>query len=77
MSLDRLENIVVAKFIVFNPELPVLFDKRFDDRKPVSGKFLVLGAMYFIMSPLFKWYISADEENKPANSVVLFLNYSK
>ena len=39
--------------------------------------YLVFGAVDLIMSPLFERNVSADKENKPANSVVLFLNDSK
>ena len=42
-------------------ELPVLPDKRFDDREFIYFEFLVLWRMGIIKSPLFKRDISADE----------------
>lgn len=59
------------------PEQPVLFDERLNDRQLIREEFLVFGAVDLIMSPLFERNVSADKENKPANSVVLFLNDSK
>ena len=43
----------IAETIILVPKLPVLFDEGFDDGKFVRGKFLVLGAVYLIVSPLF------------------------
>ena len=42
-------------------ELPVLPDKRFDDREFIYFEFLVLWRMGIIKSPLFKRDIFADE----------------
>ena len=49
-----------------------MFDERLDDREAVSGKFVGI-----IEGPLLERDISADEVQEPANSFVLFLNYSK
>lgn len=77
LRFDRLKDVAITQTIVFNPKLPVLFDKGFDDGKFVCGKFLIGRAVDFIMSPLFERDISADKENKPANLLMLFLNNSK
>ena len=53
LGVYRRYSFPVTKAIILVPELPVLFDEGFDDRKPVGGKFLVFGAVYLIMSPLF------------------------
>ena len=42
-------------------DLPVLPDKRFDDREFIYFEFLILWRMEIIKSPLFKRDISADE----------------
>lgn len=68
--------LAVAEAVIFVPELPVP-DERFDDGKFIREEFLVLWAVEFIMSPLFERDVFADEENKPADLFVLFLNDSK
>lgn len=75
LGFDGLDSFAIAEAVVFVPELPVLFNKGFDDREPVGGKFLILGTVDFVMSPLPQWDVSADKENKPANLLILFLNY--
>ena len=77
LGLYRRNCFTVAETIILVPKLPVLFDKGFDDREFVRGKFLVGRAVDLIMSPLFQRDISADEENKPANLLILFLNDSE
>ena len=42
----------VTEAIILIPELPVLLDEGFDDRKLIGSKFLVFGAVDFVMSPL-------------------------
>ena len=54
-----------------------MFDERLDDREAVSGKFVVFRGVGIIEGPLLERDISADEVQEPANSFVLFLNYSK
>ena len=67
----------IAEAVVFVPEPPVLFDKGLDDGESVGGEFLILGTKDFVMSLLLERDVSADEENKPANLLRLFLNYSE
>ena len=54
-----------------------MFDERLDVREAVSGKFVVFRGVGIIEGPLLERDISADEVQEPANSFVLFLNYSK
>ena len=63
--------------IVFKKELPVLLNGRLDNREMVGGKFVVFRGVGIIEGPLLERDISADEVQEPANSFVLFLNYSK
>ena len=77
LSFDRFHGFAITESVVLVPELPILFDKRLDDGKLIGKKFLVFGAVEFIMSPLFQRNISADKENKPADLLILFLNDSK
>ena len=74
LSFDRFHGFAITESVVLVPELPILFDKRLDDGKLIGKKFLVFGAVEFIMSPLFQRNISADKENKPADLLILFLN---
>ena len=60
-TLDRLNRFLIFPVIVFEKELPVLFDKGFDDGKLINLKFLILWRMGIIKSPLFKRDISADK----------------
>lgn len=77
LRLDWFYNLAIAETVVFIPELPVLFDERFDNGQFIGKEFLVFGAVEFVMSPLLERNVSADKENKPANLFVLFLNDSK
>ena len=77
LRFDGFDSFAITKPIILVPELPVLLDKRFDDRKLISEELLIFGAVDFIMSPLFQRNISADKENKPADLLILFLNNSK
>ena len=77
LGFDWFYGSAVAEEVVFVPELPVLFDERFNDREFIGEGFLVFWAVYIIMSPLLKRNVSADKENKPADLFVLFLNDSK
>ena len=54
-----------------------MFDERLDDREAVSGKFVVFRGVGIIEGPLSEGNISADEIQEPADSIILFLNYSK
>ena len=74
MRLDGLNGFAVAEAAVFVPELPVLFDKRFDDREFVCEELFVFRAMEFLMCPLLERDVSADKKNKPADLQILFLN---
>ena len=59
--LNRLDRFSVFPPIVFEKELPVLFDKGFDDRKLINLEFLILGRVGIVKSPLFKRNISANK----------------
>ena len=48
-------------FVVFEKELPILFDERFYDWKLVDFELLVLWRMGIIESPVFKRNISANK----------------
>ena len=63
--------------IVLQKELPILFEERFDEREAVGGELLVLRGVGIIEGPLSEGKISADEIQEPADSIILFLNYSK
>lgn len=52
-------------------------NERLDNRETVSGKFLVIRGMGVIEGPLLEWNIFADKVQEPADSFVLFLNYSE
>ena len=41
-TLNRFNRLSIFPLIVFEKELPVLFDKGFDDRKLINLKFLIL-----------------------------------
>ena len=73
-TLNLLYRFTVFPLIVFEKELPILFDESFYDRKLVNLKFLVLWRVRIIKSPLFERNISADKVNKPAVLLVKFLN---
>ena len=60
-TLNRLNGLAILPQIVLQKELPVLFDKGFNDRELVDFEFLILGRMGIIESPLFKRNISADK----------------
>lgn len=72
--LDRSEGFAIFPEVVFQKELPVLFDEGLDDREAVSGKLLVFRGVGIIEGPLLERDISADKVQEPANSFVLFLN---
>ena len=76
-ALDRSEGFAILPAVVFQEELPVLFDEGFDNREAVSGKLLVFRGMGIIEGPLLERDISADKVQKPANGFKLLLNYSK
>jgi hypothetical protein len=45
MGLHRFDGFAVAELVVFVPKLPVLFDERFDDGKPIRKKLLIFRTM--------------------------------
>ena len=65
-SLDGLNGFTILPEIVFEEELPVLFDEGFDDRELVDLEFLILRGVGIVKSPLFERDISADEADQPA-----------
>jgi len=77
LRLDWFYSLAIAEAVVFIPELPVLFDERFDNGQFIGKEFLVFGAVELVIGPLFERDVSADKENKPTNLFVLFLNDSK
>lgn len=74
LGFDRLYGFAIAEEVVSVPELPVLFDEWFDDRKFIREELLVFRAVEFIVSPLLKRNVSANKKNEPANLLILFLN---
>lgn len=60
-ALNRFDRLTVFPLVVFKKELPVLFDKGFDDRKRIDFKFLIFWRMGIIKSPLFEGNISANK----------------
>lgn len=74
VGFDRHYRLTIAEPVIFIPEKPVLFDEWFDNGEVIGKELLVFGAVEFIVSPLLERDISADEENKPANLAILFLN---
>lgn len=76
-ALNRFDRFLVLPEIVIEEELPVLFGKLFDDRKPINLVLLVLGTVDLVVGPLFQWNISGDKKNKLANLLILFLNNSE
>ena len=75
--LNRFYGFAVAEAVVFVPELPVLFDKRFDDREFVCEELLVFRAMEFFMCPLLERDVSADKHDQPAVLLIKVLNKLK
>ena len=76
-TLNWSHRFTILPLIVFKKELPVLFDKGFDNGKLIDLKFLILWRMGIIESPLFQRNISADKVNKPADLLMLVLNKLK
>ena len=76
-ALNGCDRFAVFPEIVLQKELPILFDERFDEREAVGGELLVLRGVGIIEGPLSEGNISADEIQEPADSIILFLNYSK
>ena len=75
--LDRPDGFAIFPEVVFQEELPVLFEEGLDDREAVSVEFLVFRGVWIIEGPLLERDISADKVQEPANRFILFLNYSK
>jgi hypothetical protein len=76
-ALNGCDRFAVFPEIVLQKELPILFDERFDEREAVGGELLVLRGVGIIEGPLSEGKISADEIQEAADSIILFLNYSK
>ena len=60
-SLDGFHGSAILPEIVFEEELPVLFNEGFDNREFVDFEFLVLRGMGIVKSPLFERDVSAEE----------------
>ena len=58
-------------------KLSVLLDERLDNGQLIGKELMVLGAVEFIMSPLFERDKSADKEKEPGDLAKLFLNNGK
>ena len=58
---NRFERLTIFPVIVFKKELPVLFDKWFNNRKFIHFEFLIFRRMGIIECPLFERDISADK----------------
>ena len=52
-ALNRFDRFLIFPKIVFQKELPILFNEGIDDRKLIRSKLLILWRMDFVMSPLF------------------------
>ena len=60
-SLDGFDGSAILPEIVFEKELPVLFDESFDDREFVDLEFLILRRVGIVKIPLFERNVSADK----------------
>lgn len=76
-ALNGSDGFAVLPEIVFKEKLPVLFDERLEEREGVGSKLLVFRGVGTIKGPLLEWNIFADKVQEPADSFVLFLNYSE
>ena len=76
-ALNRFDCFTILPLVVFKKELPVLFDKGFDDRKFINLEFLILWGMGIVKSPLFQRNISANKVKKPTVLLVKVLNCLK
>lgn len=76
-ALNWLHRLAVFPLVVFEEELPVLFDKGFDNGECIRLKLLVFRRVGVIKSPLLKRDISADEVNQPAILLIKVLNSFK
>ena len=59
--LDGFHRSAILPEIVFEEELPVLFDEGFDNRELVDLEFLILRGVGIVKSPLLERDVSADE----------------
>ncbi len=75
-ALNGSDGFAVLPEIVFKEKLPVLFDERLEEREGSVVNFWYLG-VGTIKGPLLEWNIFADKVQEPADSFVLFLNYSE
>ena len=76
-ALNGSDRFAVLPEIVLKKELPVLFDERLEEREAVGGKLLVFRGVGTIKGPLPEGNIFADKVQEPADSFILFLNYSE
>lgn len=76
-ALDRFHSLAVFPLVVFQEELPVLSDERFDDGHPVNGRFLVFWGMGIVKGPLFERDVSANKLDQPAVLLIKVLNCMK
>ena len=60
-SLDGFNGFAILPEVVFEEELPVLFDEGFDDREFVDLEFLILRRVGIVKIPLFERNVSADK----------------
>ena len=72
--LDGFDGSAILPEIVFEKELPVLFDEGFDDRELVDPEFLILRGVGIVKSPLLERNISAYEADQPAVLLIKLLN---
>ena len=60
-SLNGFNGFTILPEIVFEEELPVLFDEGFDNRELVDLEFLILRGVGIVKSPLLERDVSANE----------------
>ena len=60
-ALNFLYRFTVLPLIVFKKELPILFDKSFDNRKLVNLEILIFWRVGIVESPLFERDVSANK----------------
>ncbi len=77
LGFDGFYSFAIAQTIGFIPELPVLFEKGFDDGKLIRKEFLILWAVKVVMCALLERNVSTKKENEPLYLLVLFLNDSE
>ena len=76
-ALNRLNRFAILPEVVFQEELPVLFDKGSDAREFVNFEFVIFGRVGIVKGPLLERDVSADKTNQPAVLLVKILNNRK